>query len=572
MKLYGGDWLTNAALVGYIRIQRRIDNLPKISDGYVEIKDSDLKLFADAYFTIILEQYMNNAFIIKSANRQKLIKNLNDQQKKSCVKKIDAFLQKWQRPIKLNFKSFTKSSKTQLDYTKKYQSEIKQFLARLQKEFGIEKKTLTSVINDIEKKMDKIIVAISGNSQKFIPLSLSKFYFNKSIVGNYSLGRGMSRYDAFKQIFVEPAITTIKNSPTSGQITCKICKQNKIHISSFDKNILNETMFSPTMVSSNKFSNFFYNNQSDLFICSMCELVLLCSWAGFNPIPLNTRDNLSKSDQIFVNLPDINMSLEQNDSIRDADEGNSYRFKDTIYSQTIQKILTDKQKQKSKWTVQNFFFVEIKTVSRKDTEKPDFRYYHIGKNVAMLFEEDKITKALSHIKGKLPLENGSSVNLITHVIEKIITEQSLDDTCSKLCKYIISNSKSNRSWELFNICVISSVRNVLNCQHRGNNVNQLSSNVVYGILNTLKTDGSKLASKINQPKKSKSLSFVLLEAIRNNNTDKFYDVISKLYITNELPIPDGLLSILNQNDAVTPNQRAYAFLSGFSNPKGDKQQ
>lgn len=564
MKIYLGDWLTNASMVGYLRIQKCSGLKSKNEDDHIEITEKDLLHFTDAYFVVVLEQYMQNSFVINSQQRNQL-EPKDIQLKKQFRSKVDTFVGK-QQLGKFDYTSYKKTAKNQVTALNNYKKNLKKFLAEMQKEFGIKAVTANSVLKANNKKIDGTIDAISSTSQKFLPNTLRRFYFNKGTVGNYSISKKTSRYDEFKEKYVMPAIATLKDPSRDGHVTCKICKQNKVYIRSFDENLLNETMFSPTMVSSSTFGNFFYNGQSDLFVCSVCELLLLCSWAGFNPIPIQVRDDISQTDNIFLNMPDVALSLKHNNAIKNNSKQSSYRFKDTIYSETIQKILVDRQRKKSSWILDNIFFVEIKTVSRKDTGKPDFRYYNITKNIAYLFADDMAAKALSYIQGVIT-HNGTKVNLVTLIINHILAGKPLDGIIHLVS---VKALEEKRSRQLLNICLISSIRNVINLRHRGEFLNTtLQSKTIYGSLHGLQENGSILAQKINSSKKTKSISFVLLEAIRNNNIAKFYDIISKLYITNNLAIPEGMVDILNRNDAIRPRERGYAFLSGFSSNRGD---
>ena len=571
MKMYGGDWLTNAALVGYIRIQRKGGIRPTITDGHVKITKKDLESFADRYFNTVLEQYMQNSFVLNKDSRTKITAKLGDdkQQKIMFKKKLDEFSKKYQKPIKLDH-SFKKSSTAQVRLLKEYQRDLKKFLVDIGKEFKINKSTIASVLKTNNDKIEKKIVAINEKNYKFIPNSLQKFYFNKKVIGNYSLSKTSSRLDEFKKSFVMPALSLLECNQNDGHLTCKLCKQNKITLTSFDNGLLSEGMFSSTMVSDGKFKNFFYNGQSDLFICKVCELLLLCTWAGFNLIPLNARDDIINADQIFVNTSDLRTTIQQNDEIKSHNLKNDYSFKETIYRNVFKNILLQQQKLKSAWTLDSCFFVELKTVSRKDSGKPDFRYFHVGKNIAELFVNSTVVSALENLNRQtLTINKRIKIKLSNMIIDKILSFQPLTDMCFTIWKNPDTNPRDLPK-QLFNICVISSIRSVINKKFRRYSMSQnieLDSKQVYGILKGLQKDGHSLATKLDKnkgnSKKSKSLSYVLLEAIRNNNMSKFFDILTKLYITNNMPVPDTMISMLNRKDTITMSEKSYAFMSGF---------
>ena len=570
MNMYGGDWLTNAALVGYIRIQRSGGINPTIKDGHVDITKEDLVLFADRYFNAVLEQYMQNSFVLNKGNRDSIIKNLDEKQKKIFATKLGEFSKKCIKPVEPMPHPFIKSSNIQVGILKEYQKDLKKFLNDVENEFKINKVTITSVLKKSNESIEKKIHDIGEKDYKFIPNFLQSFYKNKKIVGNYSLSKKSSRLDAFDESFVKPALSLLEYDKSEGHVTCKLCKQNKITLTSFNTGLISEEMFSSTMVSHNTFKNFFYNCQSDLFICNVCELLLLCTWAGFNSIPLKARDDIIKTNQIFVNTSDLDTTLKQNDEIKNHNQRNDYSFKETIYKTVFKNILLQQQKLKSAWILNSCFFVELKTTTRKDTDKPDFRYFHIGKNIAELFANSSVLSAFENLnKSSLIINKKIKISLSNAIIDKILSSQPLTDICYMVCKDHITNSH-NLSKQLFNICLISVIRSVINekfRRHPMNQSNELGSKQVYGILKGLQNDGYSLATKLDSDKgnsnKSKSFSYVLLGAIRNNNMNKFFDVLTKLYITNNMPIPDTMISILNRKDIMTVSEKSYAFMSGF---------
>ena len=577
MEMYGGDWLTNAALVGYIRIQRKGGIKPAIKDGHIKISKKDLESFADRYFNAVLEAYMQNSFGLNKESRIRITVKLDDASKQAFYKMYNDFSKKYQKPVKLEA-TFVLSSIRQVVLLQEYQKDLKKFLGDVQKQFNISKATLESVLNKSNKKIQEKIDDIHEKRCKFIPNSLKWFYFNKKTIGNPSLQKNSSRLDKFEENYVMPALSLLGADSNEGHVTCKMCKQNKIVLSSFDEGLISEGMFSSTMVSDNTFKNFFYNGQSDLFVCGVCELLLLCTWAGFNPIPINARDKVIDTDQIFVNTSDLGTTLEQNDEILSHNLKNDYSFKETIYRHVFKNILLQQQKLKSQWTMDSCFFVELKTVATKKNNKPDFRYFHVGKNVAELFTDSYVEGALENLSHQtIKINKNTEIKLLNLLIDKILSSQSLTDMCYTVCKPICKTQTPSISKQLFNICLVSTIRSVTNEKFRRHSMNQnpeLTSKQVYGILKGLQTEGKTLAKRLDgnnktNSSKSKSFSYVLLEAIRNNNMNKFFDVITKLYITNNMPVPDNMISMLNTKDTMTIQEKSYAFMSGFcSNIRG----
>lgn len=569
MNISGGDWLTNAALIGYCRVQNL--ELKPDSDS-VQIKEADLKGFTDKYFNAALKQYMQNSFVLNKENRDKLTKFLDKEQKKTFYDELQKFTNNYDKEISLKPK-FADNISVQIKLLESYKKELKFFLNKIQKEFKIKKQTIDSVFKNNNEKIEKKMEAINDQSCKFIPNSLARFYFNKKIVGNYSLPKTISRNDAFDEEYVLPAISTLKNPLENGHTICKICKQNKVNITSFATGILSEGMFSSSMVSDSKFKNFFYNGQADLFICKVCELLLLCTWAGFNPIPLYARDDTVNADYIFVNTSDIRTTQKQNNAIREQKHTDDASLKDDIYKTVLGNLLVNQHKQKSKWVLNGCFFVELKTVVRKNIGKPDFRYFHIDRSVANLFQDKNVTNAFTSMsKTTLYINKKFKKKLSITVLDMILSNKGMNDIFYKLCKQQLE-STFNMSKQLFNTCLISAIRSEYIKKHRGQELSENIGRYVFKNLEALKRDGNSLANNINtksdNTKKSKSLSYVLLESIRNNNMNKFFDLILKLYLTNNLPVPNNMMSLLDKHDD-TVIEKTYAFMSGFCSNNGKK--
>src|SRR5690606_25368413 len=98
---------------------------------------------------------------------------------------------------------------------------------------------------------------------------------------------------------------------------CRFCKHNRVVPKKFDdvNSIFGEGMFS-TIGITISYKNFFYNMQPDLFICDVCELLLICAWAGFTEIPFRFRDKINDTQYIFVHLPSLKLLWDENDNVQ----------------------------------------------------------------------------------------------------------------------------------------------------------------------------------------------------------------------------------------------------------------
>ena len=562
MKMYVGDWLTNASITGYVRIQESGGIKVKCTSDHVQITPEDLEGFTDRYFVFILEKYLSNAFTLNKEIRDKIKEKCSSTYDHNMFKKIQDDLEKITIPYEYN--NFKKSSdvaqKSLEQFKKKSIIDVTKFL----KNNSVKDQHVKSIIAKINKKLDKSISDVQSTiTPKFLSNYLQRFYFNKHPIANPS---SKDTFTKFKDICLQPAIETLSHGINEqNSVLCKFCKQNHVIITEFDdvNAVLTEGLFSPVLVSGKEFSNFFYNSQPDIFLCHVCKMLLLCTFAGFNDIPLVARDDTNNTDKMFVTLPDLKKTIEQNKEIEKEFKKNSSKFRNTAYQKILSNLFLKIKEKQAEWVIENILFIELKTVSRKDSAKPDFRYFSISRNIAEILNDDFCKKSFEYLNKSYEL-NKIKYNLIAQTMERILYHKTVYDLI-----HIIFHKELHTSLA-FNLCMISAIRNVINNSvNIDNEVSRLESKTVYGTLKRLKDAGQSFSNI--EYKKRKSLSFVLLESIRNNNYTQFYDIITKLYVEKERSIPDDIMLILNYQDPIGTKERAFAFLSGFvSQPQGDE--
>ena len=98
----------------------------------------------------------------------------------------------------------------------------------------------------------------------------------------------------------------------------------------------------------------------------------------------------------------------------------------------------------------------------------------------------------------------------------------------------------------------------------------LDSKQVFGILRGIQDMGASFVEVIN-PQTRKNKSFILLSMIRNNRVEDFFNILLNLYMSVNRPVPDALVDLLNTQDIIGFQTKAYAFMSGFLGEQGAKQ-
>lgn len=593
MRITIGNWLYNAGIVGFLRILREagIDISDSVKQGYFELTSDMLTNFEKAYLKYVIKFGINPFSLIYKYNKKgkkEIFKELptffdSNNNFRSCLKEYN---NKLLEEILSSDDSDNIISKIETslglyldDISEQLQNRKKELL-KLQETTNDkgELKKIKTIIKKIENlEMDQLKQATKEAVRDLYSLYvyLQPFYKNRKIVGQANYTEAENRIDAFRIVYVDPAKQTLDNNVENG-IVCRFCNQNKVsnEMKEDDKSSVtfNETYFSVTGVSVNDFSNFFYNGLSDLFMCDACKLILLCSFAGFNKKPYQlVRGNEKEPDYIFVNMPSLELLVAENDALKNFYDAFSEKVSDSIYEHVLQDILLKEQRKKSKWVLQNVFFVELKTSTNKQTGKPVLKYFHIGKDIAELFSEQKVVDSLRNVKGILILQKKVKgplnfqkdiwVDIKSDAIKRLLENDSLYPLVYKNLRGILDNGNGN-PYNSFALAFVQATKKQINL-HYSKGGELMDSRQVYGILKGQFFEKGKQDFGDLPFDKKERLSYRLLSLIRMGKYGEFYEAIMKLYINVGKPIPETLLGLLNTKDTIDFEAKAYAFMSGF---------
>ncbi|MEM3373338.1 MAG: type I-B CRISPR-associated protein Cas8b1/Cst1 [Candidatus Anstonellales archaeon] len=510
MKIYPSDWLTNAGILGYLRLQKLRGIEYNLSCGYIEIKPEHIDDFEEVYFTYALMRGLD--YFFKFDSIKKLQKYLPEESYKEVQLEIRGLVVNARNIINTNWNSFEKSIESIKGVMNELANSVQTIiLQRLPKEENMRKK-IEKVLVKIMDETDELIEKLTDKGYNYIYVTLQRFFFNKAVVGNPGFS-GNDRKEAFAKSYVVPAKNALSNSSSSG-VTCRFCGQNKVEISDWDNvnKFFGEGLFAPIGVSPEKFKNFFYNMHTDLVICDICELILLCSWAGFTEIPWKFRDEYNNTEFIFVNIPNLELMWEENQRIKNLYETSNLDLQGTVYEEILYDILVKEKEKKSEWAMQNVLFVEVKPISRKDIGKPNFKYYHVGKDIAKMFTDESAIKAVKQIQGKIYTRRNKDnprdsifVNARRDVIRRILNRESLYPLCYAALRDYIENLYYNNIKNAFNLSVLSGIRTNIREKIKQGDIH-MESKQIFGILKGFSDAGENLGQGMDYEKR-KRLSY-----------------------------------------------------------------
>ncbi len=389
-----------------------------------------------------------------------------------------------------------------------------------------------------------------GYARKF----LQKFYFNKGVVANPSPS---DRLGDFKERYINPVLDILNgNIPQSGEnFNCVFCGKSYPIIKGWEKILrFEESDFSPLGVSPKSFSNYFYKGQAP-YKCPICQLLLLTAFAGFNRKPWIVSST-DKTDYIFIDQPDIQEAYRVNEGfesfIWNKETG---ALSDNIYFKGLEMVIGFVGK-KSKWVLDNVLFVELKTTSRKDQARPHFVYFNIDKPFAEVFgylKEKNLYNKIAKVLDVIYDYNDTRINLGVEVIKRLINKQPLKPLIFEYFKDVLGKNKNwyTLFWMVFLDGIISEKR-----RYKGMKPEALAK-----YLFALKKSGEDFKDMPRD--KRLQLAQRFLSLIRGGRKEDFYNELLRLYVISKREIPEPVFGILTEDNPLSFQEKALAFLSGF---------
>ncbi|NPB03348.1 MAG: type I-B CRISPR-associated protein Cas8b1/Cst1 [Thermotogae bacterium] len=400
---------------------------------------------------------------------------------------------------------------------------------------------------------------------------LGAYYFNKGQVNNPK-GRDPKRLLKFHEVYVEPAMGLLRGEKayTGDDYTCTFCGESFSVPKAWRGNVpFTEGDFAPLGVSKSKFSNYFYDGNIP-HKCPVCQLMLLCSFAGFNRKPWQLRD-IEGTDHIFVHMPDLESTYRTNETFSKtlkAISKGTFEQDPNLYLEAVKAAITS-VKRKSSWILQNVLFVEIKPTPSKQGGKPKLTYFNIDKGMATVFDslsdgqKDAMAKALNTTY----VLNNTFMNLGTEVIKRLLNRASLKGLIFPYFKdYLEGRAKHSALWWMI---TLEHLTNQARKRIRGGK--PMNVKEIYKRLWVLRSMGEEVLPQIDLDKRRR-IGQRFIGLIRGGRKEEFYNELIRLFVVYEEKIPYAIFSLLTEEDHLTFQEKALAFLTGFVSPseKEDK--
>ena len=437
--IYLNDWFYNCGIVGFLRIlEYNQDNFAEIHENYISFETSKLKKFHKYYFKYFFDKY--NIGLKTKERIDNSFEKIENYLKQEAQDKQE--IKRLQENTKTEKKHVKDVIKKQLDKIKKYDdTTYKNILNEYNKIDSIKTKDDIEEINLIKKIITEEILKDSIN--KRLTLNLFKSILSKNYFGQQSflnVVKNALTFEEQEEIMYKDYISNIieidfiqeileerytieelkeilkeklENKLISKEVLqiysniqkkyidkrkklneikeyinqkvlshCHMCENNKSLTDNYS-----EGNFIPLAVSSSNMKNFFWNQNVEFPICSICKLILFCIPVGISAISKTTKENVN--GQVVYREKEVNSFVNYDTSVEELLRTNNYlsqiSSKDkSIYNPYEDLILNivEQEKSISEWQLENIFIVEFETEYLAYSR---MEYFNIKRYIAKFF-------------------------------------------------------------------------------------------------------------------------------------------------------------------------------------------
>jgi CRISPR-associated protein Cst1 len=555
-RVYLGDWLYNAGILGFLNINSHLWELRTVGDKKELIsKDESLLRFGDNYiefdrkiFEGFSERFFNYAFnqYGRYENLIKLFKEyVSDLESLKAGKNLDYLNRKYFRSRVQNNETSQKVLVEIFDRFKKILQGFKLLKSKLGKlpSKNEVRRNIELLINILQKAIE----ILERDKKEFwetdVQIYLRNIYGQKSFL-NLNVNK-----DIFKKFYTDFEEPLRQN---------KVKKDKKfICISCIERKAKENTIFD-TGISKfyglNKDSvNFVWNFVPKLPLCEICEIIYFSYFAGLTPVQKDGRKifYFVNSDSSVVDLVSENRLLMK---VLNPD------LTQNVLLDFFTQLVLKASYEKARFTLQNIAVLEL---DLNNETIPKVYSFNLSRGKAEFLKEQKNKEILEQFSKSYYKIKDTKISILPEVIHLFLENKLYFDYLNKITKIFIAYQGGSRNYET-NInpyrlqlltLVISKFINEI-----GGKKMSVSEQEMWNIY----YKGRKLAELLrnrNAENKIQSISYKLLNSLRIGNTSQFMDVLLRTYMAYGEEIPSSFVKTLqNKEDFYSIG---YSFLNGL---------
>lgn len=535
IRIESSDWLKNAAIIGLMRILDKSATHPH----YLEFDEEDLVDFEQKYFQYFRNTYTNFTSWNKIVEQHSWLHSL------AIEKMTEKDLEKLNEMIKL-----TKYQLSSNSYVNTYPIipdliiNIQDLEAKLVKVVKRKGETLLDIQVDIQLVREQLFTIIDLLKQT----QVKKYITSKNVIydviahfwsGVSFLHKENNKNDMFK-VYHDYFLVSLNQYIQEKKVEkkyekykyqCSTCN-NKIATLSKPRSF-NMNWISKMGADTKRKTSHYWNCESDIYICPVCNFLYSCVPAGFtyfNGKGLFVNENSSIKTMQSVNQ----VSLQKVTNFAELEEKSYYQILDT---------LDQAQSEKMSKEIQN---IQIVKLDKENTVRP-YTFNNLSKERLDIMMKNK--KRIEKLVGKYVKTDEGFLNLYEEVTTRIYENRNQFDLLYKLLVLGRKSDFSNTHY-MYLILLISN-----SSQKEGKRMD-------YRKINEFQKLGIQLQEAYkDSPNKLPGITHRLLNATKVKNEHRFTETLLNAYMSKGKKVPLEFIESLHDQSRF--QTIAYAFLLGL---------
>ncbi len=534
-KVYFGDWLYNAGIIGFLRIMlgdQDLDsqNIIGIGENYIEFDRNILDGFSQRYFDFAFRRYGRYERVLNQ-----FFQFLEDLKLLKDKDRAEELSSKYKENI-------TEVPIVILERVKKILNNFAGLKDKL--EYIPTKADIKDNPEKAEAFLEEVIDLMKRNHKEFwesdVQIYLRSFYGQKSFLNNMvTQNRFEKFYKDFEEKILNNGVKYEKN------YKCIVCGERKAKKGTmFDTGISFFYGLNPDSL------NFSWNFKPILPICEICELIYLCYFAGLSTFSRNNEKvyYFVNRDTSIKELYRANNLLEQ---ILQLGKGESFLVE--FFTQ----LILETEKIKAEYTLKNIAVIELDLQSEV---LPKVYSFNISSEKARYIKDNH--QELKKLSRKYYGIKDETRYILIELLDKILENSLNYGYLNRLLRLYLSSEKSELYKVGFNIYDLQELNGLIyKFEREMFSRRETMEDKELWYMYHKGRELSQMLKNANAENKITSIAYRLLNALKVGDVNQFMDTIMRIYLSYEMEIPSTFVKVMGDKEIFFPV--GYSFLNGL---------